>query len=68
MVITKQMSVIIRYYDYLMNSPVKYFICIKQLTAVDPQYIFVSLSFIIEKQSGLSWLDVITMTGSANGV
>lgn len=72
----EQMSVIVRYYDDFINSPVEYFIRVKRPTAVDVQSIFDSPSFIVEKQLGFSWLDVIavcfdgaaTMAGSANGV
>lgn len=44
----KQMSVIVRYFDDLINSSVEYFVCIKRLTAVDAQSIFDSLSFVVE--------------------
>ncbi|XP_022183530.1 zinc finger MYM-type protein 1-like [Myzus persicae] len=57
----EQMSVIVRYYDDIINSPVEYFVCMMQLTAVDSQSIFDSLSSIIEKQLGLSWLDVVAV-------
>lgn len=72
----EQMSVIVRYYDDITNSPVEYFVCMMRLTAVDSQSIFDSLSSIVEKQLSLSWLDVVavcfdgaaTMAGCSNGV
>lgn len=72
----EQMSVIVRYCDDIINSPVEYFVCMMRLTAVDSQSIFDSLSSIVEKQLGLSWLDGVavcydgaaTMAGCSNGV
>lgn len=72
----EQMSVIVRYYDDIINSPVEYFVCMMRLTAVDSQSISDYLSSIVEKQLGLSWLDVVAvcfdeaaiMAGCSNGV
>lgn len=72
----QQMSIVIRYFDSILNKPVEHFVCLQRLTTVDAQSIFNSLNYVLVNKLSLNWSSVVgvcfdgaaTMSGFNNGV
>ncbi|XP_025199262.1 zinc finger MYM-type protein 1-like [Melanaphis sacchari] len=72
----QQMSIVIRYFDSILNKPVEHFVCLQRLTTVDAQSIFNSLNYVLVNKLSLNWSSVVgvcfdgaaTMSGFNNRV
>ncbi|XP_025407639.1 zinc finger MYM-type protein 1-like [Sipha flava] len=56
----EQLSVVIRYFDKIINCPVEHFVCMKRVLSVDAQSIFNVLSDVI-KEYDIKWENIISM-------
>lgn len=71
----EQLSIVVRFYDYLKNCPEEHFVCMKRLLSIDSQSIFNTVCEVIE-QYEIQWHSVssvcfdgaASISGCLNGV